>query len=615
MNTPKNEKPFIVMSGKNDCCPIVVEPDASAIELAGAERLARTISSLGGRSGIRSADSPDDLTCQNNKAVILCRRGGTLEKTILLPQAESLDGDKDNRRNKEGFLIRAHCVDGRGNLVVFGDSPGLFYGAITVADRLHFDQQGDLVTEETQNAYSPVLDKRIISTFVVQSPNNDYDSQQWKDGEDYDWKGFIDWLAGFRINHLLIQNNAEESGLTYPSRKFPQIVNRNAANVQKEFYGDLIDYAHTRNIKVFLFGFHFPVNALPMIVYPETIAPNCDPANVPAFSSDYGEKKGEHDFRYLLGNYFSCLSHPRTREFWKDYIDEMLSVYPQIDGLVIGGAEGVDRRDKGPQRVCECLKCQGMKNIQRLLTEIFDVIYQTAMSHKPELEIAVVDRPEYGLLWEHVERQGYDNVAIYNWCCRYPRYPSGFSGEWANRWDFTDDAWIMGKFGGVGHLPKIIRAAREHKAPLVNMTYWNKEVEIAYAAMSEFSWNPDLTFEQFGELYTIKTFRKKHRQASRAVALFAEIMDKVENPLYLFSFRDDDLATVMEQFRELEGLVPEIPETSGTFCLKRYLDTFVKGFEKGLKYRNLTGCTDISRLVNEDSYQRHNKYDVEFFSG
>ena len=610
MRNSEREVPFIVLSEESDYCPVVIEKNAPTIELEGAKRLIQVIRGLGGKSDLKFLGSPDAFRSVGERAIVLCLRGGEFAK---ISQVADLLKNRGKSWGNESFLLHTLSHNNGAYLLIVGDRAGLFYGAMTVADRLHFDRQGNLVTEETQKVYSPVLDKRIISTFVVQSPNDDYDSQQWKQGEDYDWKGFIDWLAGHRINHLMIQNNAEESGLTYPSKRFPQIVNENAANVKSEFYGDLIDYAHIRNIKVSLFGFHFPVNALPMIVYPETIAPNCDPANVPAFSSDYGEKKGEHDFRYLLGNYFSCLSHPRTREFWKDYIDEMLSMYPQIDGLVIGGAEGIDRRDKTPQRVCECPKCRGLKNIQKLLTEIFDVIYQTAMSHKPELEIAVVDRPEYGLLWEHVERRGYDNVAIYNWCCRYPRYPSGFSGERANRWDFTDDAWIMGKFGGVGHLPKLIKAARKHKAGLVNMTYWNKEVQIAFAAMSEFAWNPDLTFEAFGELYAIKTLRRKHRQTSRAVALFAHIMDKVENPLYFFSFRDDDLPAVMEAFKELETLVPEIPDTPGTFNLRTFLGAFVEGFEKGVRYKNLTGCTDISRLVNEDSYQRHNKYDVEFF--
>lgn len=614
MQNSDTQQPFVVLTGENDCCLIAVEKDALEIELAGARRLAETIASLGGKTEVRAIDSLDELTREHKKGIVLCRRGRTMQKALMPEQAGLLAQEDGNGGNKESFLLQTVRYNGGQYLAVSADSTGLFYGAMAVADRLHFDQQGNLVTEETQKAYSPVIDKRIIATFVVQSPNEDYDQQQWKQGEDYDWKGFIDWLASFRINHLMIDNNFEAAGLTYPSKRFPQIVNEDAANVKNEFYGDLIDHAHTKNIKVYLFGFHFPVNALPLIVYPETIAPNCDPANVPEFVSGYGNKKGEHDFQYLLGNYFSCLSHPRTREFWKDYIDEMVSMYPEIDGLVIGGAEGVDRHDRGPHRVCECSKCQGMKNIQRLLAETFNVIYQAAMSRKPGLEIIVVDRPEYGFLWKHVERQGYDNVGIYYWCCRYPRYLSGFAGRRKEHWDFMDDAWVMGKFGGVGHLPKLIKAARKHKAGLVNMTYWNKEVEIAYAAMSEFSWDPDLTFEQFGELYTIKTFRRKHSQTSRAVALFAKIMDKVENPLYFFSFKDDDLPAVMEDFKELESLIPEILDNSGTFNLRRFLDAFVKEFEKGLKYKNLAGCTDASVLVNEDCYRRHNEDDVKFFS-
>ena len=614
MKTAKKEEPFIVLSGENDYCPVVVEENAGAIELAGAQRLVETITGLGGRTDLKSAGSADEFGSVGKKAIVLCARGGTLEKLLTPPQIESLGGNKGKSWNKESFLTYALSHDGGRYLVVFGDSAGLFYGAMTVADRLHFDQQGSVVTEETEKMYSPVLDNRMIATHVVQRPNKDYDSTQWKEGEEYNWKGFVDWLAGHRINHLMVQNTYEASGLTYPSRRFPQIVNQDAANVKREFYGDLIDYAHTRNMKVYFADFHFPLNALPLIVYPETIAPNCDPANVPKFASHCDDRIAEFEFKYLLGNYFACLSHPKTREYWRDITDEMISMYPQVDGLIIGGAEGVNRLEKTP-RICNCPRCQGIKNIQGCLTDIFDVIYTTAMARKPELEIVLVDRAEYGLLWEHIEREGYDNVSIYWWCGHYPCYPSGFSGEREKRWDFIDDAWILGRFGGVGHLPMIIKAAKKHGTGLVNMNYWNKEVEIAYAAMSEFSWNPDLTFEQFGELFAIKTLRRKNRETSRAIALFAGIMDKVESPSHYFSFRNDDLPVVTEEIRELETLIPGIPDTPGFFNLRGYLDAFVKGFEKGLEYKNLVGCSDISKLTSEEGYERERKLNIEFFSG
>lgn len=616
---PKQEEPFIVLDGKNDYCPVIVEGDADQIELAGANRLIDVITSLGGKAEIKSAGSADELHSLGGRAVVLCCRGGTLEK-ILTPSKTKAPG-KGKGWKKESFLVHARAHNGGRYLAIFGDSAGLFYGAMAVADRLHFDGQGNVVTEETEKMYSPALDDRMISTFVIESPNEDYDSSQWKEGEDYNWKKFIDWLAGHRINHLMIQNTCENAGLVYPSGKFPQIVNRDVANVRKEFYSDLIDYAHTRNIKVYLFGFHYPVNALPLIVYPETIAPNCDPANVPGFTSGYGNKKSEFEFRYLLGNYFACLSHPKTREYWKDVTDEVLSMYPQIDGLVIGGAESIGKSTGGAgrkagemsERVCECPKCQGMKNIGKTITEVFEVIYKAAMNRKPELDIVVVDRPRYGRLWEHIERQGYDNVSIYWWCYQYPHYPSGFSGKRKKHWDFVDDSWILGKFGGVGHLSKIIKAAVKHRAGLVNMNYWNQEVDIAYAAMSEFSWNPDLTFDRFGELYAIKILRKKHAGASRAIALFAGIMDKTAAPTILFSFRDDDLPVVMEELRELKSLVPDIPDTPGVFDLRRYLEEFVDEFERGLESKNLIGCPDISLLASKESLEGEMKSETDFF--
>jgi hypothetical protein len=125
----------------------------------------------------------------------------------------------------------------------------------------------------------------------------------------------------------------------FRSQKFPitWVYNSNHENIRHDFVRDLIDHAHARGIKVLLgftpFGYD-GVNQYPL-EHPQTRAVGKD-----------GKPIG------LAGigcwGYNLCPSKPESREFMLDYVREMLSFYPNADGLMIESSD---------YAICHCPDC------------------------------------------------------------------------------------------------------------------------------------------------------------------------------------------------------------------------------------------------------------------
>ena len=149
-----------------------------------------------------------------------------------------------------------------------------------------------------------------------------------------DWKKIVDGIHDDGGNTLLLWVAG-----AFRSKKFPitWAYNKDHENVRQDFVRDLIDHAHARGIKVLLgftpFGYD-GVNQYPL-EHPETRAIGKD-----------GQPVG------LAGigcwGYNLCPSKPQSQQFMLDYVREMLSFYPNADGLMIESSD---------YAICHCPDC------------------------------------------------------------------------------------------------------------------------------------------------------------------------------------------------------------------------------------------------------------------
>ena len=150
------------------------------------------------------------------------------------------------------------------------------------------------------------------------------------------WRETIDCLHHDGGNTLLLW-----MGGAFRSRKFPITwqYNREHKNIQTDFVGELIDYAHGQGVKVLLAFTPFAydgVNQYP-IEHPELKATqrNGSPANL----------WGMHSWGYNL-----CPSRPDSQRFMLEYVRELLfDFYPKADGLMIESSD---------YAICFCANCR-----------------------------------------------------------------------------------------------------------------------------------------------------------------------------------------------------------------------------------------------------------------
>lgn len=149
------------------------------------------------------------------------------------------------------------------------------------------------------------------------------------------WKEALDCFAEDDINVLVLWTAGG-----FRSKKFPITwqYNQEHANVRHDFARDLIDYAHTKKIRVLLgftpFGYD-GVNQYP-IEHPELKAKKADGTPVDEF--------GIHSWGWNL-----CPAREESQRFMREYISEMLfDFYPNADGLLIESSD---------YNICRCPEC------------------------------------------------------------------------------------------------------------------------------------------------------------------------------------------------------------------------------------------------------------------
>jgi hypothetical protein len=149
-----------------------------------------------------------------------------------------------------------------------------------------------------------------------------------------DWKGIVEGIHDDGGNTLLLWVAG-----AFRSQRFPitWAYNKDHENVRHDFVRDLIDHAHGSGIKTLLgftpFGYD-GVNQNPL-EQPKTRAVGRD--GKPIGMAGIG-----------CWGYNLCPSKPESQRFMLDYVREMLSFYPNADGLMIESSD---------YAICHCDDC------------------------------------------------------------------------------------------------------------------------------------------------------------------------------------------------------------------------------------------------------------------
>ena len=150
-----------------------------------------------------------------------------------------------------------------------------------------------------------------------------------------EWKQSMDCFAEDGANVVVLW-----MGGGFRSKKFPITWKYNSehANVREDFARELIDYAHSKGIKVLLgftpFGYD-GVNRY-ALEHPELKARKADGAAVDEF--------GIHCWGWNL-----CSAQEESQRFMREYISEMVfEFYPNADGLLVESSD---------YSICQCKNC------------------------------------------------------------------------------------------------------------------------------------------------------------------------------------------------------------------------------------------------------------------
>lgn len=524
---------------KAECVVIVDSP--SKVDFSSAELLVRKIKEISGaeltvkvkRKGeaVKSSkkvfvgtlpESPDLQRILEKERIILGSNNPKVADLAFDQQSASLYEDKvamakssrlrteflyPEDLGEQGFIIYKPDED---TLVLCGGTPkATFYGVQTLLNHLYLED-GNLKVEDLHTEKFPIFNRPAIpyrGVFTnIGGPDHIGRNQwvkEWQKEDEYDYKGFIDWLAQFKVTDLNTLVFELSFGIAYPSTKFPECVNRYHPNVKKEFMGEMIAYAHQRFIDVSCF-INFPDFFCGVLrQHPELGARQFDPSRLPP-NKDWeiyqrtGENKKEHDFRRTFGTV--CASNPKVMSFWEEYLEELFSRYPGLDGIMGQFAERL-------QEICTCDNCQ--KNFLKLQWKYFKRMAEIAQRDRPKRKIYNCASPGDVEILRH--RNEIKNFIYLDWWDPFPIYHYGRScprGEWylfhlgSAKW--TEFKW---KYSS-------LVAARSHLEGIMKRSVSYKPCWNDHFAFGEFAWNPELEIEDYAALYTKMILRKKHRDTS-----------------------------------------------------------------------------------------------------
>lgn len=408
---------------------------------------------------------------------------------------------------EQGFFI---YKPNENTLILCGGSVrGTFYAVQTLVNHLYLEngnlQVENLHTERFPIFNQPAIPCRGVSTNIGGPDHIGYNQwvKEWEKEGEYDYEGFIDWLAEFKVTHLNIWLFELGFGIAYPSTKFPECVNKYHPNVKKEFIGKMIDYAHQRFMDVsMLIDFPDMFSGI-LRHHPELGAKQFNPAKLPP-GEDWeiyqktGENPKKHSFRHEFG--MVCASNPKVMSFWENYLEEVFTRYPGLDGIVGQFAEGIEN-------ICQCENCQ--RDFLKLQWRYFKRMAEIAQKDRPERKIHNCASSGDGEILRHCDE--IRNFVYLDWGTSFSSYDYGraclrggwflfhyFGGKW-HECDWKYDSQLLNRF---------------HFEGIMKRTVSFKPCDNEHFAFGEFAWNPELEIEDYADLYVKRIIRKKDKDTS-----------------------------------------------------------------------------------------------------
>ena len=411
------------------------------------------------------------------------------------------------------------------NLLLCGGTPqGVFYAVQTLLNHLYCEgdkvKLDDLHTGRLPIFSRPTVPIRGICTNIGGPDHLSHNQweEEWGKDEKYDYKGFIDWLAQYKINHIDIWLFEFGFGIAYPSGKFPECVNPYHPNVKHEFVGDMIDYAHSKHMKVTMFTDFPDMFSGILRKHPELGAKQFAKTQLPS-EEDWnlfqktGENPNKHDFRSKFGT--ACASNPKVMTFWEEYLEEVFARYPGLDGITGQFAEDQFGKERFNE-ICHCANCR--KNFLGLQWKYFKRMAEIVQKDRPNRLIINCASPGDVEILRH--RNEIKNFIHLDWGTPFLPYTRGRAlprGEWylfhyfGSKW--TEFNWQnIGRFLGRSGLEAVIKRTVAYK-PRTNDHF----------AFGEFTWNPELSIEDYARLYTRMTLRKTDKDTANLYAHWIKV--------------------------------------------------------------------------------------------
>jgi len=400
---------------------------------------------------------------------------------------------------EQGFLVYGGQYDGKSALIITANTEqGLIYAVETIKNRIYEDD-GTWRIFGIGTRFLPVLNRpafkyRSMATFLS-GPCYIYPGQ-WEKEFKGGYKEFIDWMVGHKLNHLLDWSFTLDAGIGFKSERFPELVNELHPNVRNEYMGDMLAYAQKKHIKTWLF-FKVPFRDYAMnkscsesaelwidlksragdeVITPYVKTPCFDP-----------EKMAGKMIRFI------CMSDARTKKFWEEYIREIVTRYPLLDGIGCEMGEHMGH-------YCQCPKCKGRE--LELGYEYFKIMADTARKIKPDMKFWIYRAAGAELIAER--RAEFGDTTIIGW---------GFLQLWDLRRSAPREDWFLCHTGTEEHAESLLRKAintlsRNAIEGIQIRGSKYKEWENKFRAYDEFTWNPDMTLEDFALINVLRNERK-----------------------------------------------------------------------------------------------------------
>ena len=179
--------------------------------------------------------------------------------------------------------------DGPALLLVSNTATGLRNAILTLCDRLYRDPEGNVVADPFDGPHLPAFDRRHIKTDALYCGPFNLPLEYWDPTTAGGVNAFADWVASFRVTDYELLAFARGWGLTYPSTRFPRLVNPKHPNSKYNFYPALIRRMHEWGLAVWAADIYMASGySMETGTVPEMLSPVADASKVKPYVAGEG---------------------------------------------------------------------------------------------------------------------------------------------------------------------------------------------------------------------------------------------------------------------------------------------------------------------------------------